>query len=40
MQAGREGDATLIATAADLLASGKVEAADKTLGATSWELEE
>jgi Ca-activated chloride channel family protein len=40
MQAGREGDATLIANAADLLASGEVEKADKTLGATSWELEE
>ena len=40
MQAGREGDATLIANAADLLASGEVEKADKTLGATSWDLEE
>lgn len=40
MMAGREGDATLIASAADLLASGKLDAADKTLGATSWELEE
>ncbi|OGK10694.1 MAG: hypothetical protein A2Y63_02975 [Candidatus Riflebacteria bacterium RBG_13_59_9] len=40
MQAGREGDATLIANAADLLACGQVEKADKTLGATSWELEE
>jgi len=40
LQAGREGDATLIANAADLLASGEVEKADKTLGATSWDLEE
>jgi hypothetical protein len=40
IMAGREGDATLIASAADLLASGNVGAADKTLGATSWELEE
>jgi len=40
MQAGREGDATLIANAADLLASGELEKADKTLGATSWELDE
>ncbi len=40
MQAGREGDATLVANAADLLASGEVEKADKTLGATSWELDE
>jgi len=40
MQAGREADATLVANAADLLASGEVERAHKTLGATSWELEE
>ena len=40
LQAGRTGDATLVANAADLLASGEVGKADKTLGATSWELEE
>jgi len=40
LQAGRTGDATLVANAADLLASGDLEKADKTLGATSWELEE
>lgn len=40
LQAGRTGDATLVANAAELLASGEVEKADKTLGATSWELEE
>jgi len=40
LQAGRTGDATLVANAADLLASGDLEKADKTLGATRWELEE
>ncbi len=40
IQAGREGDATLVAEAIDKLAKGEVEKADKTLGATTWELEE
>jgi len=40
MQAGREGDATLVAEAMDKLGRGEIEAADKTLGATEWELEE
>lgn len=40
MQAGREGDATLVAEAMGKLERGEVEKADKTLGATEWELEE
>ena len=40
LQAGREGDATLIAEAMGKLEKGEVAKADKTLGATEWELEE
>lgn len=40
LQAGRDSDATLVAEAIQKLEKGEVEKADKTLGATEWELEE
>ena len=40
LEAGRKDDATLVAEAMDKLAKGEVERAEKTLGATEWELEE
>jgi len=40
LQAGRVGDATLVAQAMDKLEKGEVEKADKALGATAWDIEE